>query len=76
MPDPTLTTRTRHGLNLWGAVLVIEGRRFTVTSAEKTEIDGEYILQHWTLTEDQYQERSVNNDYTRTRNPWQRRGRQ
>ena len=48
----TITTKTKLGLNLWGAELLIDGKRYTIGGAAKTEIEGPYIKQWWILIEE------------------------
>lgn len=47
-----LVTKSKLGLSLWGAELLIDGKRYTISRAAKTEIEGQYIKQWWILVEE------------------------
>lgn len=47
-----MVTKSKHGLNLWGAEILLEGKRYTIGGAAKTEIEGAYIKQWWILLEE------------------------
>lgn len=47
-----LVTRSKLGLSLWGAELLMDGKRYTIGGAAKTEIEGQYIKQWWILIEE------------------------
>lgn len=48
----TLVTKSKLGLSLWGAELLVDGKRYTVDGPAKTEIQGPYIKQWWILIEE------------------------
>lgn len=55
MDDPkmgTMVTVSKWGLALWGAELLLDGKRYTIGGAAKTEIQGPYIKQWWILIEE------------------------
>ena len=47
-----IVTKSKFGLNLWGAVILLDDRKFTIGGAAQTKIEGEYIYQWWILVEE------------------------
>lgn len=47
----TITTKTKVGVNLWGAVIAMDNRKYTVVEALETKFEGEYIIQRWRIEE-------------------------
>ena len=48
-----MVTKSKHGLNLWGSVIYMDGRKFAIGGAAQTKIEGEYIYQWWILLEEE-----------------------